>query len=143
MQPGHQFQVLPLNSNPLNRQARQWLKEAKEWADPGFLHVLNLAAYGLEHRALGPWPNHHRTALEEQISHLGRWKAEDAMGWMLDNPEGPPPAEQEASLLQSLRQAASPIQASAVVLEQIYSRMQAQIPALRPAASDPTSSVTS
>lgn len=133
MEPGHQFRTLPQNSHPINRSSLKWLKEAKEWANPSYLHVLNLAAWGLEHRV---WPHPRKDAIEEQIGHLCRWKAEDAMGWLTDNPNGPDPKEQEADLFRQIQEAASPQRAAAHVLETIFDRMQAVIPSLQPAASE-------
>jgi hypothetical protein len=44
------------NLGQLNRTAEKWLREAKEYADPGHLHLLTLAAWGIENGADGEWP---------------------------------------------------------------------------------------
>jgi hypothetical protein len=126
---------LPQNDSPLNRAAHKWLMQARAAGEPHYLHLLNLAWWGLENGAEGEWPEDDRPALEQQLGHLFGWKARDALAWLLSNPEGPSPGEQQQSLLQSLKAASSPKQAAALVLSEIYSRQQAENPALRPAAS--------
>jgi hypothetical protein len=117
--------VLPQNSNPLNRAALKWLKEVNE-GDPSYLHLLTLAHWGMENGANGEWPAASQSDMEEQVGHLLRWKPEDVMGWLLDNPNGPDdPKEQGANLLHSLRRASSPKSAATWLLNAIYSRMTA------------------
>ena len=55
---------------------------------------------------------------------------------MFENPEAPEPQEQRDSLLQLLQTSEKPESAAGHVLSVIYSRMQASLPALRPAASE-------
>jgi hypothetical protein len=56
--------------------------------------------------------------------------AENAMVWLLSNPEGEDHDEQEANLLNELRTANSPEQAAALVLSTIYSRQKSENSAL-------------
>jgi hypothetical protein len=55
---------------------------------------------------------------------------------LLSNPNGPERSEQQSNLLNSLKWAADPRRAAAVVLSEIYSRQQAENPALQPTASE-------
>jgi hypothetical protein len=129
-------QRIPVNSSLLNRVALKWLREAKEDADPGFLHLLGLAYWGLENGAEGEWPARDRNAVELQIGLLLRWKPENVIDWLLSNPNGGDREEQESNLLSVLQRAKSPNQAAAFVLNAIYSRQQSVFPALQPAASE-------
>lgn len=125
---------LPQNSNLLNQLALKWLREAKEHAPPHSLHVLTLAHWGLDNGVDGQWPSRDRSAIEEQLGHLCRWKPADVLAWLLGNPNGPPAEsrEQERSLITALRTAESPREAAALVLNEVYSRQQADNPALQP-----------
>jgi hypothetical protein len=58
------------NNNPLNKAAWKWLREAKRPPDPHSVHLVELAAWGLEHQAEGDWPERDRPALELQVGHL-------------------------------------------------------------------------
>lgn len=137
MQTGHKPFVQPQNNLPLNRIAHHWLMKARAAsAPPHHLHLLNLARWGLENGAQGEWPARDRYALQEQVSLLFGWKAQNALAWLLSNPEGPDRSEQEANLLSSLKEANSPQQAAALVLSEIYSRQVADNTALQPAASE-------
>ena len=52
--------------------------------------------------------------------------------WLFSNPHGPEdPQEQEESLLIWLKTATNPLRAAAGVLSEIWSRQQADCPALR------------
>jgi hypothetical protein len=127
---------LPQN-NPLNRAAHKWLREARASAPPHYLHLLSLADWGLENGGEGEWPEDERPALEMQLAALFGWKPQDALAWLLSNPNGPDDRlEQASNLLQSLKGASDPRRAAAVVLSEIYSRQQAENPALQPAASE-------
>ena len=126
---------LPQNSQLLNQVALKWLRAAKEHAPEHSLHFLTLAWWGLENRVEGQWPARDRHAIEEQMGHLSRWKPADAQEWLLENPNGPPGREQERSLITALHSAESPREASALVLNEIYSRQQAENPSLQPSAS--------
>jgi hypothetical protein len=127
---------LPQNNNPLNLAAHKWLREARASAPPHDLHLLSLAHWGLENGAEGEWPDRDRPAVESQLASLFGWKAENVLAWLLSNPNGPESrSEQAQSLLQALKWADDPKSAAAVVLSEIYSRQQADNPALQPAAS--------
>jgi hypothetical protein len=129
--------AVPQNNGLLNREALRWLERAKEPADPGYLHLLTLALWGLENGAEGEWPARHRPALEEQVGQLLGWQPKNALAWLLSNPNGPDDRdEQEENLLSDLQNANSPKQAAAFVLNAIYSRQQSVLPALQPAASE-------
>jgi hypothetical protein len=92
--------VQSLNEQRLNLAAHKWLREAREHAPPHYLHLLSLAAWGLENGAEGEWPSRDRPALEEQLGLLFGWKPENALAWLLSNPNGPDdPEEQEQDLL--------------------------------------------
>lgn len=86
----------------------------------------------------GDWPEHHRPAMERQVSDLlMAWDPKNALAWVLSNPEGPDdPKEQEEDLLCLLESTQSPKRAAMHVLNAIYSRMQSVLPALQPAASE-------
>jgi hypothetical protein len=128
--------VLPENNNLLNRAAHKWLREAREYAPPDSLHLLTLAFWGLENGVKGEWPERDRPALEEQVDLLLGWKPENALKWLLSNPNGESRAEQAQDLLKLLHSTDSPRGAAANVLNAIYSRQVADNPALQPAASE-------
>jgi hypothetical protein len=127
---------LPQNNIPLNRVALQWLKEAKTPAPAHYLHLLTLAAWGLENGAQGDWPEDEQAALQEQVNVLFGWKPKNAMEWLLSNPNGPDKDEQRENLLNLLKTAEDPQGAAAHVLNAIYSRQVSQNTALQPAASE-------
>src|SRR5947209_7820465 len=114
--------AVPLNNTPLNREALQLLREAKADVAPYSLHLLSLAHWGLEE---GNARVENRPAVEEQVGQLLAWKPENAMAWLLSNPEGAERKEQEANLLRLLQSAESPKRAAELVLEAIYSRQVA------------------
>jgi hypothetical protein len=60
----------------------------------------------------------------------------DVPQWLLSNPSGPLPKEQEQSLLLEMRTAKNAKQPAVALLSTIYSRQQADKPALQSAASD-------
>lgn len=128
------------NHSMLNTAALRWLKIARADAPPHHLHLLNLAAWGLENGVLGEWPERERPALTEQVSLLFGMQPKLTQEWLLSNPNGPGSHEQASNLLNSLDQAKSPQQAAAFVLNAIWSRQQSQNPALQPAASELPSS---
>jgi hypothetical protein len=128
--------VLPENNNLLNRAAHKWLREAREYAPPHYLHLLTLASWGLENGAQGEWPSRDRATLEEQVALLFGWKPQSVLRWLLGNPEAGSRAEQARSLLKLLHTTDSPKAAAAHVLNTIYSRQVADNPALQPAASE-------
>jgi hypothetical protein len=127
---------MDVNNHPLNKAAWKWLKEARQPTPQHALYLLDLAHWGLENGVEGEWPARDRPALEEQLGHLCAWKPKDVLEWLLSNPDGPDQEEQESGLLVELRGANSPMSAAASVLSTMYARMQAQLPALRPAASE-------
>ena len=126
------------NKLPVNEAALNWLRKAKEPPAPEVPHVLTLAQWGLENGAAGEWPRRENPALEMQVGLLLGWKPENAMAWLLSNPEGPTKAEQEANLLSGLKVASSPQIAAALVLNAVWSRQASENPALQPAASELT-----
>jgi hypothetical protein len=126
--------ALQQNNLSINRAAFRWLKEAKAPAEPYYLHLLNLAHWGLEMQVAAGWKE--RDALREQVNVLFAWKASDVLKWLLSNPEGGDRAEQTQSLHRLVETANSPEQAAKSVLEAIYSRQVSQNPALQPAASE-------
>src|SRR5262249_25846821 len=125
-----QILILPENQNVLSLAAHKWLREAGEYAAPHYLHVLTLASWGLENGVKGEWPSRDRSALEEQVGLLFGWKRKNALAWLVSNPNGPAPEEQEENLRQALVWAQNPRQAAALLLSEIYSRMRSQLPAL-------------
>src|SRR6516225_3155718 len=108
------------NNNPLNKAAWKWLREAKQPTDQHALYLLDLAWWGLHHGAEGDWPERDRPALEQQIGLMFKWKPENAVNFLLSNPNGPDKAEQESGLLQALRGASNPKNAAALVLNNLY-----------------------
>ena len=124
---------LSLNEVPLNQAALKWLKQAKGEAPEYSPHLLNLLAWGLEHQVEGEVPDKDRYKVEQQIHLMFAWKPARVMHWLLSNPN-----EDGATtnLLMSLQAAKNPREAAAMLLGQVYSRMQSQLPALQPAASE-------
>jgi hypothetical protein len=133
--PGRSYS-LPQNDNPLNRQAHKWLREARASAPPHYLHLLSLADWGLENGVEGEWPERDRPAVEQQVASLFGWAPNNVLLWLLSNPNGPDRSEQASNLLNSLKWAVDPRRAAAVVLSEIYSRQQAENPAVQPTASE-------
>jgi hypothetical protein len=125
---------LQQNNLALNRAALHWLKEAKAPAEPYYLHLLNLAHWGLEMQVASGWKE--RDALKEQVDALFGWKAANVLKWLLSNPEGGDRSEQAQSLHRLLETSSKPEDAAKSVLEAIYSRQVSQNPALQPAASE-------
>jgi hypothetical protein len=122
---------LPENESPLSKAAARWLMAEKQHLEPHALYLLDLAYWGLENKVEGEWPDRHRPAVEQQVGLLFGWKPANVIGWLLSNPNGPDdPKEQEQDLLMALRGAKDASSAAAALLSTIYSRMQAQIPAL-------------
>jgi hypothetical protein len=127
-------QFLPENKSALNRAALKWLKEAKAPAPDHYLHLLNLAHWGLEMKVAAGWPN--RDALRQQVEGLFGWKAADALHWLLSNPNGESEQEQSANLHRLLETSDDPQRAARHVLETIWDRQVSQNTALQPAASE-------
>jgi hypothetical protein len=117
------------NDNPLNRAALEWLAEAKADAPTYYLHLLSLAAWGLEKGVASGWKE--RAALQEQVDGLFGWKAANALHWMLSNPNAGPKEEQSASLHRLLETSDGPERAARAVLETIFDRQVSENPALR------------
>jgi hypothetical protein len=131
------FLILSENSNAVNQAALEWLRETKEHAPFHHLHLLSLAAWGLENGAEGDWPERNRYCLQDQVNLLFGWKPENVLAWMFGHPDGEEdPKEQEANLLNDLNAADSPKLAASFVLNVIYSRQVSVCPALQPAASE-------
>jgi hypothetical protein len=78
----------------------------------------------------GEWPSRDRPALEEQVGLLFGWKPKDFLAWLVSNPNGPDPEEQEENLRRALVWAQNPRQAAALVLNKVYNRMRNQLAAL-------------
>jgi hypothetical protein len=115
----------------------RWLKEANAEAPPHHLYLVSLADWGLEQGAEGEWPERDGPAVEEQVGLLLGWKPANVLAWLTSHPDGPEDQEeQEDNLLNLLESAANPRQAAARVLSEIYYRLQADCPALQPAASE-------
>jgi hypothetical protein len=125
---------LPLNSNPLNQAALEWLKTVKADVDPHYLHLLDLANWGLQVKVTGDWPDGKDYILEQQVDLMWAWPPADALRWLLSHPNEEDP--EGLYLLQALDWASSPRAAASILLSHIYSRMQADVPALQPAASE-------
>jgi hypothetical protein len=100
------------------------------------LHLLDLPHWCLENGAEGEWPQSGRSAVELQVGYLAGWSPADVLQLLLSNPNGPSPKEQEQTLLLELRTAKNAKQAAVALLNTIYSRQQADNPALQSAASD-------
>ena len=126
--------ALPQNNMALNRAALKWLKEAKAPAPDHYLHLLNLAHWGLEMQVAAGWAN--RAALREQVDGLFGWKAASALHWLLSNPNGPDKGEQASNLHNLLETADDAKSAASHVLQAIESRQVSQNTALQPAASE-------
>lgn len=126
---------LPQNNMALNRAALRWLKEARARAPNHYLHLLNLAHYGLEMGQAENW-GENRAAIRQQVDGLFGWKAADALLWMLSNPEAGDREEQQASLHRLLETSEDPESAAGHVLWTIWRRQVSQNPALQPAASE-------
>jgi hypothetical protein len=122
--------VLPENNNVLSLAAHKWLREAGEHVPPHHLHLLTLAFWGLENGVDGEWPSRDRPALEEQVGLLFGWKPKNVLAWLVSNPDGPDPEEQEENLRRALVWAQNPRQAAALVLNEIYSCMRSRVPTL-------------
>jgi hypothetical protein len=81
-----------------------------------------------ENGAEGEWPQRDRSAVELHSA--------DELQLLLSNPNGPSPKEQEQTLLLELRTAKNAKREAVALLNTIYSRQQADNPALQSAASD-------
>jgi hypothetical protein len=89
-----------------------------------------LASWGLKNGVQGEWPSRNRPALEELVGLLFGWKPKNVLAWLVLNPNGPDPEEQEENLRRALVWAQNAREAAALVLNEIYSRMRSQLPAL-------------
>jgi hypothetical protein len=135
----HKAFTVSENDNPLNRAGLEWLKEAKAPAPDHYMHLLNLAHWGLEteNAVRGDWPDKNRYALREQVNLLLGRKRADVMDWLFSNPESEvDPKDQQADLLRLLETTSSPERAAAHVLSAIYSRLVSQCQDLQHAASE-------
>jgi len=122
------------NNSALNKAAFRWLKEAKAPAPDHYLHILNLAYWGLKMQIAAGWGD--KAALKQQVDGLFGWKAESVLDWLVSNPNGPPKDEQRDSLQTLLETADDPESAASHVLQTIWSRQVSQNTALQPAASE-------
>jgi hypothetical protein len=93
------------NEDQVNRAALKLLKEARANPQAHHMHLLSLAAWGLERGVKGEWPERDRPAVQEQVDGLFGWSPDNALAWLLSNPNGPPKQEQRESLLWALREA--------------------------------------
>jgi hypothetical protein len=127
--------ILPENKHVLSLAAHKWLRETASTRR----RTISISsrwpsgAWRMGSRASG---RRDRPALEEQVGLLFGWKPENVLAWLVSNPNGPDPEEQEENLRQALVWAQNSKQAAAVVLNEIYSRMKSQLPVLQPAASE-------
>src|SRR5262245_49344343 len=103
--------ALPQNSNQLNQAALHWLKVAKGDHGPMYLHLVDLAFWGLEVKA-DNLPSNHRYAVEQQVHLMYGWKPESVMQWLLSNPNED--GRRAQSLLLAIKGASSPRQAAAI-----------------------------
>lgn len=134
--PHQHHKLATLNLLQLNRAALRQLKDVQAEAPTHYLHLLNLAAWGLENGAEGEWPFKDQAALQQQVDNLFAWKPQIAFRWLLSNPNGQDKTEQTANLLNEINLASTPKAAAAAVLNAIYSRQVADNPALQPSASE-------
>ncbi len=128
--------VLHANTLPPNQEALRWLKAAKESEDSHLLYLVQLAHWGLE-KGLQLNSVQRHNALQEDVELqvgylLGAKDQANVYRWLLTNPNGPQMSEQADQVLSGLRKSRNPLQAAAVVLETVSSRMaaaRARIPA--------------
>ena len=118
---------LTQNNSALNKAALRWLKEAKAPAPDHYLHLLNLAHWGLAAEVAAGWAN--RAVLKDQVDNLFGWKAANALAWLLASPDDLPREEVGADLLNRLNTAPDPQRAAHHVLEKIYDRQTSENPA--------------
>src|SRR5262245_47646057 len=96
-QPGQSI-ILPENKSVLGPAAHKWLRKAGKYAPPHNLHLPTLASWGLENGVQGEWRSRDRPALEEQVGRLFGWEPKNVLDWLVSNPNGPDPEEQEQNL---------------------------------------------
>jgi hypothetical protein len=125
-----------LNQKPLNASALSWLRKAGEVSDPGALHLLTLANWGVEQGLAKPILGGQAYVLEGQVGELLGWNPRAAMDWLVSNRNGPSPEGQELELLVALEAAESPRAAATLVLRVILDAQIAATPSLQPAASE-------
>jgi hypothetical protein len=101
-----------------------------QWRRPCAAPCRPLSALSADHGVYGEWPSRDRPALEEQVGLLFGWKPKDFLAWLVSNPNGPDPEEQEENLRRALVWAQNPRQAAALVLNKVYNRMRNQLAAL-------------
>ena len=122
----------PSNRTGPSQQALNWLKEAREPADPSSLYLSQLASWGLQRgvrfRGNGIEPED----LESQVNLMGgygRTKAQigNIYDCLTTNPNGPEDqSEQEGTLEKALTEAQDPLAAAGAVLETVSDRMAAE-----------------
>jgi hypothetical protein len=121
------------NLRRLNQAALQLLRKAGLSPSPyEGLYVLQLAQWGLEQGLQAPGQS---SNLELAIGQLRGQPPDLVMEWLVNNPEGGKPEEQQANLNQFLRNAESPESAALYLLEEISSHLSSQLPGFRQAAS--------
>jgi len=99
---------LPVNSWPLNREAKRWLQEAGVSPDPGYLYLVQLLSLGFERGLEIPGPGQdHRWELEGASNQLfnHNLKPVQVMRWFLSNQNAGEMGEQNDTLLQELESA--------------------------------------
>jgi hypothetical protein len=104
--------IARLNNLPLNLAAAKLLPPG--WSNPRVLHVLALAQWGAQEKALGTAGD------EEQVRLLQEGNPQVAMQWVAENREGDEILAADA--LDNLQ----PEEAAGLVLENIQSRMDSQ-----------------
>ena len=112
------------NRRPVNQAALPWLQQSPEPVDPTSPYLLQLMWAGFEAGLEIPGPGQaYRYSLEEQLAaSLDQFKT---VAWLLANPNGPDPEEQEAALVAELDQARDWRQAAQRAMEAWYSRHSA------------------
>ena len=134
-------QIARANESALNQAALAWLKKAEQNNPPAeCLHVLALATWGAENGARAPGLDEDQNAsLLEALNRMCVKEPEPLLRWLSSNPDGPDDlGEQRRSLMSALGVASSPENAAEMVLEALASRLAAQSPYYRPAASELT-----
>jgi len=112
-----QQQVYELNRNPLNQEAKSFLKQAGVDVDPSFQHLYQLLLWGVNEQGLSfiqkKWAADYLPFLEKLAFQLDQ---EQAYRYLVDNPESNDPAD---ALLQEgdLARRDSPLDAAAQLLE--------------------------
>jgi len=128
-----------VNDDPLNQAAKKWLAQAMALSPAPAVYLLDLAWWGLEEARLELSdldPGVQQTYLSLSVGQMFAWDPDNWMEWLLSNPNAGEPQEQRDSLLRELERAEDPAEAAMRVLEVMTSKLQAQLPVFRRAASE-------